>query len=237
MSAAAATTDRVAAPRTTLLHRGRPVLLRVVRRWWDLEVHGADLVPATGPVVVAANHVGWLDGPLMAICSPRAVHALTKLEMFDGPLGRFLLAAGQIPLDRRHVDVGAVRLALRTLEAGAAVGVFPEGSRGSGEMAATRGGAAYLALVSGAPVVPLCFLGTRLPGGSDGSLPPRGSRLVMTFGAPLHLGRQEWPRTQQEVASASARVTAAIIETMREAEGRTGMTLPGPLGPPREKKK
>ena len=62
-------------------------------------------MPATGPVVMAANHVGWLDGPLLAICSPRPVHALTKQEMFAGALGAFLRAVGQIPLDRFHVDV------------------------------------------------------------------------------------------------------------------------------------
>ena len=82
-------------------------------RWWDLEIHGAEQVPATGPVVMAANHVGWLDGPLLAICSPRPVHALTKEEMFAGPLGAFLLAAGQIPLDRFHVDLRAIRIAVR----------------------------------------------------------------------------------------------------------------------------
>ncbi len=60
---------------------------------------------------MAANHVGWLDGPLLAICAPRPVHALTKQEMFAGPLGPFLRAAGQIELDRFHVDVAAIRIA------------------------------------------------------------------------------------------------------------------------------
>ena len=159
-------TDGVRAPRTAMLHNLRPGAQSLVRGWWDVELHGTEHVPAEGPVVMAANHVGWLDGPLLAILSPRPVHALTKREMFAGPMGTFLRAAGQIPLDRWHVDLAAIRTALRVLAEGRAVGVFPEGARGAGDMRATRPGAAYLALVSGAPVVPVSFLGTRLPGGA-----------------------------------------------------------------------
>ena len=234
--AALPSTGGVPIPRTALLYRGRPALHRFVRAWWNLETYGEDRVPKTGGVVMAANHVGWLDGPLLAICSPRPVHALTKDEMFAGPLGAFLLASGQIPLDRHHVDLRAIRTAVRTLEAGAAVGVFPEGARGPGEMTSPRSGAAYLALVTGAPVVPVSFLGTREPNGHDGSIPPKGSRLAMTFGHPVHLERQPWPRTQRAVADAAAEVTAGLLATMREAEQQTGMSLPGPLGPKPEKR-
>jgi 1-acyl-sn-glycerol-3-phosphate acyltransferase len=227
----------VRAPHTRLLSAGRPLAQRLIRRRWQLELHGADNVPATGPVVMAANHVGWIDGPLLAICSPRPVHALTKMEMFSHGLGGFLIASGQIPLDRFHVDVNAIRVAVRALREGHSVGVFPEGTRGAGDMTSPRAGAAYLALVTGAPVVPVSFLGTRMPGGSDGSIPPRGSRLAMTFGDPVWLERQPWPRTKQQVDEAAQVVTAAILKTIREAEETTGMTLPGPIGPKREKKK
>ena len=230
------TTAGVRPPRSRLLTTGRFVPAAIIRAWWDLEVHGAELVPETGPVVMAANHVGWLDGPLLAICAPRAVHALTKQEMFQGALGRFLRATGQIELDRFHVDVSAIRVAIKSLEEGLAVGVFPEGTRGAGDMASPRAGAAYLALVTGAPVVPVAFLGTRVPG-TDSTLPPRGTRLAMTFGQPVELGSRPWPRTQQDMADAAARVTDAILQTIRTAESVTGMTLPGPLGPKPSKKR
>lgn len=223
--------------RTALLHRARPVARALVRSWWELEVHGADRVPTTGGVVMAANHVGWLDGPLLAICSPRPVHALTKSEMFTGPMGALLDAAGQIALDRSHVDLRAIRDAVATIDDGAVVGVFPEGERGAGEMASPRAGAAYLALRTGAPVVPVSFLGTRVPGGHDDSVPERGSRIVMSFGEPVPVQRRPWPRTQQQTALTAAEVTTAIIETTREAELRTGLRLPGPLGPKPERKR
>ena len=229
-------TAGVRAPRTRMLTAGRPFAQALLRRWYDLELHGAENVP-TGPVVMAANHVGWIDGPLLAICSPRPVHALTKQEMFSHGMGGFLLASGQIPLDRFRVDVQAIRIAVRALQEGLAVGVFPEGTRGAGDMTSPRAGAAYLGLVTGAPVVPVSFLGTRMPGGSDGSIPPRGSRIAMTFGDPVRLESRPWPRTQHEVDQAAQVVTAAILTTIREAEQNTGMTLPGPLGPKREKKR
>ena len=230
-------TDGVRRPHRALLTRGRPAADWLVRRWWRLEVHGEHHVPRQGPVVMAANHVGWMDGPLLAICSPRPVHALTKVEMFHGALGPFLLSAGQIPLDRFHTDATAIRLAVSLLRDGGVVGVFPEGTRGPGEMSSPRAGAAYLGLVTGAPVVPVSFLGTRLPGGHDASIPPRGSRMVMTFGEPVRLDAVPWPRTQERVRQAAADVTAAIIRTMRNAERATGMTLPGPLGPRPERKR
>jgi 1-acyl-sn-glycerol-3-phosphate acyltransferase len=228
---------RVPVPRTRLLGAGRPTAHALLRWWYDLEIHGADRVPTDGPLVMAANHVGWLDGPLLAICSPRPVHALTKQEMFAGPLGALLRTAGQIELDRFHVDVTAIRTAVKALEAGLVVGVFPEGTRGTGDMTSPRAGAAYLALVTGAPVVPVSFLGTRPPGGSSSTIPPRGARIAITFGEALRLGRQPWPRSQRAVAEAAAVVTGGILKTMRAAEQSTGMTLPGPLGPEREKKR
>lgn len=218
-------------PRTALLTRARPAAQRLVRSWWDLEVHGAEHVPATGPLVLAANHVGWLDGPLLAICSPRSVHALTKAEMFAGALGPFLLAAGQIPVHRDRPDPRAVRTARRVLEQAGVVGVFPEGNRGAGDLVTSRSGAAYLAMVSGAPVVPVAFLGTRERGGHADSVPPRGTRMAMTFGPPLPLGRVPWPRTQAAVAQSTALVTAAILQTIHAAERRSGLRLPGPPAP------
>ena len=230
-------TAGVRAPRTGVLTAGRPVAAALLRAWYALEIHHPERVPATGPVVMAANHVGWLDGPLLAICSPRPVHALTKQEMFEGPMGPVLRASGQIVLDRFHLDVAAIRSSLKALEQNLAVGVFPEGTRGAGDMSSPRAGAAYLGLVSGAPVVPVSFLGTRLPGGASSSIPPRGTRIVMTFGEPVRLERTPWPRTQQQVAQAAGVVTNAILDTIHAAEQATGLTLPGPLGTKREKKR
>jgi 1-acyl-sn-glycerol-3-phosphate acyltransferase len=216
-------------PRQAFLQRNRGWAARVLRARWDLTVHGAEHVPATGPVVIVANHISVLDGPLMAIVSPRPVHVLTKREMYDGKLGTFLHASGQIPVHREGPDPYAVRTALRVLRDGHAIGVFPEGTRGAGEVTRVKPGAAYLAMAAGAPVVPLVFLGTRLPGGSNNSLPPPRSPFVMTFGPALEVGRHPWPRRQPDTHALSARIREALLTTLAEAQQATGMTLPGPI--------
>jgi 1-acyl-sn-glycerol-3-phosphate acyltransferase len=216
-------------PRRALLHRNRFWASRVLHGRWRLEVHGAQHVPVRGPVVIVGNHVGVLDGPLMAIVSPRPVHVLTKREMYDGRLGGLLMASGQIPVHREGPDPAAVKAALRVLRDGGVVGVFPEGTRGAGDVERVKPGAAYLSMAAGATVVPVVFLGTRLPGGTSNSLPPPGSRMVMSFGPPLEVPARPWPRRQPDTHALSQRIREALLSTLAEAQQATGMTLPGPI--------
>ena len=96
----------------------------------------------------------------------------------------------------------------------------------------TEGGAAYLALVTGAPVLPLVYLGTREPGGSTNSIPPKGTRVVMQYGEPVHLDQQPWPRRQADVRRSAEQIRLALKDLLDAAERRTGMTTPGPLPDP-----
>ncbi len=221
--------DTVRHPDRWLLHGVRAPSRWLTARRWDVRVHGAERVPARGPVILAGNHVGLMDGPLLAAFAPRPVHVLTKIEVFTGRLGRFLTAAGQVPLDRFVVDPGAVRTSLRVLRDGGVVGVFPEGVRGDGSLDRFHRGAAYLALVSGAPVVPFTVVGTREPGGHTDSVPTRGTRLDLTFGEPLDLGRVAWPRTRELVAACSTTLRRRMLAHQTDALAHLGRTLPGPL--------
>jgi 1-acyl-sn-glycerol-3-phosphate acyltransferase len=222
------TTLDVKHPATAMLHKLRPAASGIVRRRWDLDLRGAENVPATGPIVMVANHIAFLDGPLMAIVGPRPVHALTKRELFKGPLGAFLIASGQIPVSRFEHDPGAVRIALRVLREGGVAGVFPETTRGAGDMLEAAPGAAYLAMVTGAPVVPMSFLGTRLPG-TSASFPPAGTRFVVSYGSPISVEQQTWPRRSADVAALTERIRLAIIETAQDASSASGIELPGPI--------
>lgn len=226
---AAPRSDGVRHPFRGVLYPGAPLGRWIVRRRYDVHVHHAERFPERGPVVVAANHIGYVDGPLMAVFCPRPVHAWTKVEMFHGALGRFLRAVGQIPLDRFHVDPHAVRVALRVLREGRVVGVFPEGRRGGGELERFHRGAAYLAMVTGAPVVPLTFIGTREPGGHTDSLPPRGARLDLVFGRPVPMPAVPAPRTKEQVTTMSLLLHDRMLVDLHAALAETGRTLPGPL--------
>ena len=195
-----------------------------------MHVHGSDRVPADGPVVLACNHVGWVDGPLLAICAPRPVHALSKREMFDGATGAFLRGAGQIPLDRFARRPGRRDAPACGCSAdGGAVGVFPEGTRGPATFEIFHHGAAYLALVSGAPVVPVTMIGTRLPGGGSGSLPPRGSRIDVVVGEAWRTTQTPWPRTREHTLATSALLWQHLRDELSRALALTGRALPGPL--------
>ncbi|MGH3499042.1 MAG: lysophospholipid acyltransferase family protein [Nocardioidaceae bacterium] len=206
----------------------RPPGRRVLGLWWEVRQHNAELVPRTGPVLLASNHVGIMDGPLLIGFSPRPTHALIKSEMFRGQTSRFFTAMGQIPLHRFQTDRHAVDLALRALRDDQVVAIYPEGSRGDGEFAAIKPGAAYLALVSGAPIVPVATFGTRAPGRSVDWVPPRGARLDVVYGEPLRVTAIPWPRRRDVVAELTRRLQERLIAHVATAQQLTGAGLPGP---------
>ena len=216
-------------PPTWLLHGGRPASRWLIRRRYDVREHGTGNVPPQGPVIVAANHTGVIDGPLLAIFGPRPVHALTKEEMFRSRLGPLLRITGQVESDRFATDLRAIRACLHVLEHGGAVGIFPEGNRGAGDLTLFQNGAAYLALVSGAPIVPLMMFGTRPKGGGKDALPARGSGVDLVYGAPFRVARTPWPRTRTVVAATSEALHARMLEDLALGLALTGQTMPGPI--------
>jgi 1-acyl-sn-glycerol-3-phosphate acyltransferase len=216
-------------PPLRLLRAVRPVARWVLSRRYDIRLHGLEHVPQQGAALIASNHVGLLDGPLMAAFTPRPVHALTKKEMFDGHTGPFLRAVGQIPLSRREVDVSAVKDCVRVLRDGGVVGIYPEGTRGDGELRVFHRGVAYLALVTGAPVVPLVMFGTRERGGGVDSVPAKGARFDFVYGPPVYLGQHSWPRTQAEVRRTAADLRNRLVAHLVDAMALTGRPLPGPI--------
>jgi 1-acyl-sn-glycerol-3-phosphate acyltransferase len=216
-------------PSHRMLRLLRPAARAWFNRRYDVRIHGEEHVRPHGPQIIASNHIGLLDGPLLAAFAPRTVHALTKKEMFEGHTGRALRAFGQIPLSRHEVDPAAIRDCLKVLRDGGVVAIYPEGTRGAGELARIRAGAAFLALVTGAPVVPLAVFGTRDPGGDIDSIPARGSRFDFVYGSPVYLERQPWPRRQAEVRRATEELRNRLVSHLVEAKAMTGRDLPGPI--------
>ncbi len=108
-------------------------------------------------------------------------------------------------------------------------GIFPEGTRGDGELRRFHHGAAYLALVTGAPVVPVTMLGTRPSGGGANALPARGDAVDVVFGQPWRTTQQPWPRTREHVAATSVLLREHLLSELATALGDTRRSLPGPL--------
>ena len=216
-------------PSHRMLRALRPVGRAFFRSQYDVRSHGHEVIERRGPHIIASNHVGLLDGPLLASFAPRPVHALTKKEMFEGRTGVALRLVGQIPLSRHEVDPSAIKDCLRVLRDGGVVAVYPEGTRGAGDFARMRNGVAYLALVTGAPVVPLAIYGTREPGGHLDSVPPKGARFDLVYGSPVYLERQPWPRRQADVRQAAETLRKTFVDHLVEASSITGRELPGPI--------
>lgn len=205
---------------------GRAFARTKLRRRFRVCLAGVDFVPRRGPVILASNHMGYADGPLLVGLAPRPVHALVKHTMFVGRLGHVLTNAGQIPVHRRQLDPRAVKTCLRVLSAGGVVGIYPEGVRGRGDVLRTRAGAAYLALVTGAPVVPVACLGTRADGAPMDSMPSTGSRLDLVFGPPMQFEAVPWPRTRARVAAVQTEIQAGLAAHVQATCALTGQTLP-----------
>lgn len=164
---------------------GRGIARVLLRIFWRIRVHGAEHVPATGPVIMAPNHTGFVDAPLLMATSPRPIHALAKKELFRGPLGWFLHRIGQIPLDRDEPGRAMVQAGMSVLDDDQILVVFPEGTRGAGDFKEVRTGLAWFALRSGAPVIPVVFRGTGNRGRTLVALPRVGSRLHVVYGEPI----------------------------------------------------
>lgn len=171
----------------------------------QIRIDGGDNLPRTGCALIAANHTDFVDGPLLYGTLRRPAVFFVKSEAFIGPLDPFLRRIGQIPVHRGVVERGPLVAALDTLNAGGLVGVFPEGSRGSGDVASVRHGIAYLAVRSGAPVVPVACFGTRA------ILHRRSLRrppVRIAFGAPVHI--PAGPAAKAAVAGAAEQIRAAL---------------------------
>jgi 1-acyl-sn-glycerol-3-phosphate acyltransferase len=207
----------------------RSVMRPYIRQHWDLRERGLELVPEAGPVILASNHIGWLDGPLLIGMSPRPAHALVKREMFVGVTGLLLKLGGQIRVERFATDAGALRRAVRALRADQVVVVYPEGTRGDGEFTTIKGGVGYLALVTGAPVVPVAIFGTRSAGESKHAKPAKGARIDVVYGDPIRLAQQDWPRDKESVSEANTLIHQQLRAHLADAKTKTTLELPGKL--------
>ena len=176
-----------AAPHPRRAVVGRWIGIAIFRGLYRGRAHHADRVPRTGPVVLVANHAAFLDGPFVFSLAPRPVNFLVKQEAFQGFFGWLIRNVGQIPIDRTVGDRAALATATAVLERGGAVGIFPEGNRGAGDVEQVNQGAAWIALRTSATIVPVAVSGTRVAGASADAWPRPRARLDVVFGEPFEL--------------------------------------------------
>jgi 1-acyl-sn-glycerol-3-phosphate acyltransferase len=179
----------------TALHSVVPPLARAI---WRPVVEGKQNVPPTGGVLLASNHLSFVDSVVIPVVAPRKVVFLAKEEYFTGTglRGRLSKAwfegLGMVPVNREDTRsaLDSLDIALEVLGRGEAFGIYPEGTRSrDGRLYRGRTGVAQLALVSGAPIVPVGLIGTeRLQ--PVGTRLPRLAKVTVRFGEPLHVAGQ-----------------------------------------------
>jgi 1-acyl-sn-glycerol-3-phosphate acyltransferase len=189
------------------------------------QVEGRDNVPATGPAIIASNHLSFSDSIFMPLMVRRKVTFVAKAEYFTGKglkgwlTKMFFVGTGTIPVDRAggRAAQAALETQLRVLRAGNLAGIYPEGTRSpDGRLYRGKTGVARLALESGAPVIPVVMLNAdeiQPPG----KVLPKIKRVRIRFGAPLDFSRYAGMSGDRFVERA---VTDEIMYELMELSGR-----------------
>jgi 1-acyl-sn-glycerol-3-phosphate acyltransferase len=209
---------------------GRWLATWLHRPGFRVRVHHADRVPRTGPVVLVANHSSMLEPQLIFGILPRRSVFLVKDELFGGLVGHGLRKIGQLAVRRGEADRRPLLAAVGILKAGGLIGVFPEGTRGEGDVQNAEKGAAWLVRSSGATVLPVACRGTKRPPGSRRRFRPVVDVLV---GEPFSLtvgpGRSGLTKATEEIRVALADLVREV-DQMRAARSESTGDSPAPRG-------
>ncbi|HVA28406.1 MAG TPA: lysophospholipid acyltransferase family protein [Candidatus Baltobacteraceae bacterium] len=180
----------------------RLVTLIVAWKNYRLRAFGTENVPRKGPVIIAANHISWLDPPLVGAYCPRRIVYMAKRELFEIPwLGMLIATMGAFPVDREGNARAAIKHSLEILKAGGCLGIFPEGGRNVEGDRQAQTGVALLASLSGAPVVPVAVIGSERA--------KEHPHIRVVYGKPLALpaGRKA---TREDLARFTDEIMAAV---------------------------
>lgn len=173
---------------------GRAIIAPLARLIYRPKVEGRDKVPAEGPVIFASNHLSFIDSVAIPVAAPRPVHFLAKSSYFEGQgfsgavKRTFFTSIGAIPVRRGagQAALDALDQQRQLLDEGLTVALYPEGTRSTdGRLYKGRTGVAFLALQTGAPVVPVGLIGTDKVMPKGAKLPSMKERITVRFGDPI----------------------------------------------------
>lgn len=184
-----------------VLHFTVPIL------FMDLEVHGLENLPASGPVVLAVNHLTSYDVVVSNLAVPqRPIFYMGKAELFRNPIFGWLFRNMLgFPVQRGRRDLWALGFALELLHDGQIVGIYPEGHRSDdGNLQRAKSGAARLAIAANCPIVPMALNGTPHLLRSL----TRRARVTASLGAPIY------PQQDERPASLTGRVMQSIADML-----------------------
>lgn len=180
-----------------------------------VKIIGAENVPLTGGLIIAANHVSYFDPPVLGSFAPREVHFFAKRTLFHYPgFGAVIRALNAIPVSRDSIDREALENAVAVVGRGDCLVVFPEGHRSlSGVMLPFRWGLGMIAQRAGCPIVPVYIHGlnrvSRCLVGQE--------RAAVVFGPPLPA---DWVKTLPPTREGYNQVIEAVKEHILQLRDR-----------------
>jgi 1-acyl-sn-glycerol-3-phosphate acyltransferase len=188
------------------------------------KVEGIGNIPPDGGVIICGNHFHWLDPVIVGITLNRDVSFMAKHELFTSRLGGWFLPKIKVfPVKRGQPDRAALKRSIEVLEEGACFGIFPEGTRSrTRTLRKAEPGAAYLALKSGAPVVPVGISATYKP----------FSRILVRYGPPIDLEPFRSGRLTSEALEGVSEAIMAGIGALLEPPVTTQVAAAREQDPP-----
>jgi 1-acyl-sn-glycerol-3-phosphate acyltransferase len=157
----------------------------IIRINGGLEVIGAENIPKQGGVLVAANHISYLDPPAIGSVIPRKPTFMARKGLFEIPVLKWFIRHFAFPVDRERPRPSTIKDAIKRLRSGELVLMFPEGRRNeSGELSTAKRGIGMIASLGNVPVIPAVIIG------SDNALPPdarwlKRAKISVMFGEPM----------------------------------------------------
>ena len=181
---------------------GLKLIYKIVYR---IRIEGEENIPKEGAFVICGNHIDFIKVPVIVLYSPRKINFIAKAELFKNP---FLKRLGElfdvISVKRGKQDVDSMKKSLKVLNNGEGLGLFPEGTtRGLEKGVKVKNGAAFMALRTGKPIVPVGIEVTKRP----------FPKIIVRYGKVLDYSKYQSRTPEKEVLD---KVTEEMMEVIKD---------------------
>ena len=180
-----------------------PIMRVLFRFYYNPKIINKEVIPKEGPILIVGNHKHIYDQCLTIMATKRVIHYMAKKEYFDGKMAWFFKLVGCIPVDRSIKDHNATDKALKVLNSGGAIGLFPEGTRNKTKdvfLLPFKFGTVSMAKKTNATIIPF---------GLTGDYKFRSNNLTIRYGTPFKVG-------EMDLEDANKKLYEEVERLMRE---------------------